>query len=333
MSFQNFPGGVTSMGVPVVGSLPFIPGRWFFVNPDTTYSETQNPYPGSTSNSGKKLTKPMADLEDAYDACVSGRGDGICLLSLGTTTAEHTSYLAAAITWAKWGITLVGAASGTMMNSRARISTKVASLANLIDVTGNNNRFMGVSLYNAGTTGAGGMKVQGERNFFYNCHIMGGMGMTTPTVNDYDLLMDGAEDNTFVNCIFGNDTFDKTDVAGASIHFDNNCGTNIWKGCITLSYRAAVTSAPGAIKLIGAGDMFSRSQIFDNCLFIQYDEGAMTASTAAVIGTMPNNGFLIMKDSYIVGYADWAAVANARVILCTTVTSTDAGRGIAANAS
>jgi hypothetical protein len=335
MGLTNFPYGVSSFGVPVMGSLPMIRGSWYFVNPDTTATDKdgQNPYPGSASNAGT-YEAPFASIATAYDACVSGRGDGIVLLGGGTSTAECTTYLTAAITWSKHAITVYGVASPVMISGRARVSNSVANLACLIDLTGANNAFYNVTLYNSGTTGAGCLKITGGlRNFFWNCHIAGGMGMSTPTITDYDLYLSAAEYNMFVNCTIGDDSFDKTDIASAGLFFADNCGKNVFKNCIFLSYHSAVTAAPAAIKCV-AGNGIIRSQFFDGCLFHLYDEGVMSTSVAAIIGVMPNNGLFIMKDSYICGFADWAAAANARVIVFASGTGhTDAQRGIAANAS
>jgi hypothetical protein len=313
-----------------------IRGQWFFVNPDVTADSTQNWWPGSTSNDGVSMQAPMDSMVTAYNACISGRGDGICLLGGGTSTAENTSYLTEALTWSKSGITTYGVSAPVRTSMRSRVANKstAVSLANLIDLTGANNSFYNTQMWNGGTTGAGGLKLTGGlRNYFQNCHISGGMGMTVPTINDYDLYMDAAENNTFVGCTFGDDTFDKSDVAGASLFFANLCGKNFWINCNFLAYRSAQTAAPGMIKMVGAGNSIFRSQFFDNCLFSLYDEGAMAASTACVIGTMPNNGLLVMNESKIIGFADWAAAANARVIVFNSASSTDGQRAIAANAS
>ena len=286
----------------IAGGLPFIRGKWFFVDPTS----------GASTNDGLTVSTAFASIATAYTACTSGAGDGIALLSPGTTTAGFTSYLTAAITWSKWGITVVGVCAPTRFSQRARISTAAADLANLITVSGSNNSFYNLSLYNGGTTGAGCVSVSGERNYFENVHFMGGMGMTSPTVDDYSLLIDGGDENTFVNCVIGNDTFDKADIAGAEIHFDNGAMRNRFEHCEIVSFRSAGTTA-GAIKLIGAGDSITRTVVFDNCFFQMYRDGNVTAEATVVIGTAPNNGFIIFKDCLRHGFTDWGAVATNRV--------------------
>lgn len=333
MSYTNFSNGVSSMGIPLVGSLPMIRGKWFFVNPDTTYSETQNPYPGSASNSGLTVQKPMASLVTAYNTAVDGRGDGICLLGGGTTTAECTSYLTAALTWSKSAITVFGVCAPTMFSQRARISTAAANLANLLNITGDNNAFYNISLYNGGTTGAGCVKLDGaDRNYFNNVHFMGGMGMTTATVNDYDLYLNDSDENTFVNCVIGSDTFDKTDIAGTEMFLDGGCMRNRFIGCEFISFRSAGTTA-GMINLVGS-DAITRTHIFDNCMFHMYRDGNVTAEATVVIGDVPNNGFLIFRNCDRHGFTDWCAVAaTARVYSASKANAEASGITIAANPS
>jgi hypothetical protein len=307
----------------LASGLPFITGTWYFVDPTS----------GAAANDGLSPYTAFASISTAYDACTSGAGDGIAVLARGTTTAGTTSYLTAAITWSKWGITVFGVCANTRFSQRARISTQAANLANLITVSGSNNSFYNLSFYNGGTTGAGGISVTGERNYFQNVHIMGGMGMTTPTVNDYDLLVDGGDENTFVNCVFGNDTFDKTDIAGAEVHFDNGAMRNRFYSCEFISYRSAGTTA-AMIKLIGAGDSITRTLLFDNCFFHMYRDGNVTAEATVVIGTAPNNGFIIFKDCLRHGFTDWGAVAATGRVYSGSATQAEAGGiTIAANPS
>lgn len=303
--------------------LPFIRGVWYFVDPSS----------GSASNDGLTVNTAFASLATAYSACTDGAGDGIAIISRGSTTAATTSYLSAAIAWSKNGITVFGICAPTRFSQRARISTQAADLANLITVSGINNSFYNLSLYNGGTTGAGCVSVTGDRNYFENVHFMGGMGMTTPTTDDYDVLIDGGDENTFVRCVFGNDTFDKTDIAGAELHFDNGAMRNRFYDCEFISFRSAGTTA-GIIKLIGAGDSITRTVLFDNCFFHMYRDGNVTAEATVVIGTAPNNGFIIFKDCLRHGFTDWGAVAATARVSSGSATQAEAGGiTVAANPS
>lgn len=319
MALTNFPNGATSFGVPVGGSIPFIKGTLFFVDPLN----------GSALNDGKSPDAAFASISTAYTACTSGAGDGIALISQGTTTAGCTSYLTAALDWTKWGITVFGVCAPTRFSQRSRISTAAANLAYIIDVQGSNNSFYNVGIYNSGTTGAGGMIVSGDRNYFENVHFVGGNGMTTPTVNDFSLKLMGAEENTFVNCVIGTDTFNKGDIAGAQLILDRDaamsgCARNRFIGCEFLAYTSAGTTM-GLIKLNSTGDSITRTHVFDNCLFHIYRDGAITAEVNVVIGTDPNNGFIIFKNCVAHGFEDWALATTARVYVASGAASAEGG--------
>jgi hypothetical protein len=92
-------------------SLPVIRGKWFVVDPYGATYTAQGGMPGQV----------VDDLETAYGLCTSGAGDGILVLSGGTTATHTTSKLKAAITWDKHAITVYGVAAGGY-NSRARIA-------------------------------------------------------------------------------------------------------------------------------------------------------------------------------------------------------------------
>lgn len=333
---SNFPNGILNYGSPI--GLPPIIGTYYHVCPGSSsilgYDGSQ--IVGSAGNDGLTPQTPLDSIATAYAKCVSGRGDGIVLWSYGTTTAATSSYLTAALTWSKWGITVVGVCAPTRFAQRSRVANASTStaLANLITVSGSNNAFYNVSFFNGGTTGAGGVSVTGDRNYFGNVSFAGGMGMSTPTVDDYSLLISGGDENTFERCVIGTDTFDKTDIAGAELHVGSGAMRNRFYDCEFMTYRSAATAGPGLIKLLGSGDCITRDMLFDNCTFIRYDEGASTEVTAAVvIGTMPNNGLIIMKDCLRVRVTDWAAAANARVMSGSATLHEAGGIAIVSNPS
>ena len=304
------------------GILPFIRGKWLFVDP----------YAGSSSNDGLSLKSAFATLKSAYDSCTDGAGDGIAIVSGGTTTADTTSYLSASLAWTKSDITVFGVCSNSRFSQRARISTQAANLANLLTISGNNNSFYHLSFYNGGTTGAGGVSVSGLRNNFENCHFMGGMGMTVPTVSDYSLLLAGSQETTFFNCVIGSDTFDKTDIAGAELHLSTGSERSRFINCELISFRSAGTTA-GLIKLVGSGDSITRNLVFDNCFFQMYRDGNVPTEVGVVIGTMPNNGDIIFKDCLRHGFTDWATTATNRIFSGSPTLHESGGLSIVANPS
>jgi hypothetical protein len=327
----NFPDGVSSFGIPLFGSwIPPIAGTYYHVCPGSTaiINNQSNYIVGSSGNDGLSKNTALDSIATAYDKCVSGAGDGIILWSYGTSTAMCTSYLTAALDWTKWGITVVGICAPTMFSQRARIANKstALNLGYLIDVQGSNNTFLNMSFYNGGTTGAGGVKVSGDRNFFGKVNFMGGMGMTTPTTDDYSLLIAGGDENTFERCVIGSDTFDKTNIAGAELHFSTGAMRNRFYKCEVISFRSAGTTA-GAIKLVGLGDSIERDVVFEDCFFNMYRDGALTSEVSVVIGTAPNNGMLCFFNCRKKGFTDFGATASARVFIDMATTATNTGAG------
>src|SRR5512135_342142 len=103
--------------------LPFIRGTWFFVDPKN----------GLSTNDGLTVATAMDSITTAYAACTDGAGDGICLLSVTSSTTTYSDAIVAPITWSKWGITVVGVAVGGY-NSRARVVSH-AALTSSVAVT------------------------------------------------------------------------------------------------------------------------------------------------------------------------------------------------------
>lgn len=104
-----------------VSGLPAIRGQWFIVDPYKV-TEASGGIDGAFSN-----------YSDAYDACVSGRGDGILILAAGAAT--YSAIIKTPITHSKWAVTVVGIGVGGY-NSRVRV-THHAALTSSVSVAMN----------------------------------------------------------------------------------------------------------------------------------------------------------------------------------------------------
>jgi hypothetical protein len=326
MSFTNYPNGITSFGIPVYGNIPAIRGKVFFVDPKV----------GLAGNPGTKA-KPLNTLKSAYDKCVTGRGDAIILLSFASaTSADHTSYLDAALDWTKSGITVVGVTAPTMFAQRARIANASTLLTApyLIKVSGHANAFYNLSMFNGGSDAAalGCLQVSGNRNYFYNVHAVGA-GHATPSAaaDAVNLELIGASENTFEKCVFGTDTINRVGTLTTyDIEFSSGCARNVFKDCITLSQTTSGQAGHLGIRFDGAGDAINRNQYFMNCHFSNYNEGVISDQTSLVGGTLPNNGKLVMHGCSSLGYAAWDS-AGADTVFTDQPQSNAAG-GIMAGA-
>jgi hypothetical protein len=258
------------------GGLPWIRGTWFFVDPTS----------GDNNYDGKSPGTAFASFYYAEDACTDGAGDGICIISRGTTAAATTSYLTAALTFDKSGITVVGIAAPVSSFGRARISNATTStgLAKILDITGANNTFINIEIFNSGTGAAAvnAVTVSGIRNAFVNCHIAT-LIADAATASQYSLVLSAASENLFVGGTIGTDTVDRGNNASANLHLTGACARNRFFGVEFLSYATGGT-AHGAVKCTSTSG--GRSTRFHNCVFANFGP---TAQAVAVLGSAATN--------------------------------------------
>lgn len=115
-----------AVSAALAGGLPIIRGNWYAVDP---YGTIDGRDPKEYGYEAVYTT-----LLDAYNACVSGQGDGIAVLSGGTgTSSQTTSYLSSVLTWSKHGITVIGVGAPTAFAQRTRIAnTQKTSTSNTL---------------------------------------------------------------------------------------------------------------------------------------------------------------------------------------------------------
>jgi len=378
------------------GGLPPILGKWFFVDKTS----------GNAARDGRSPDNAFAELKDAYDACTSGAGDGICLFSRGTSASATSSRITFPLVWSKHAITVIGVSSGGRMFNRARISntehttgalttiafpsattitdsgsgfisdgfvvgdvltidttdntndgsdaiitavtagtitcgastftiqtaatagsTTINSFsAQLIDLTGDNNRFENLSIVNHSSDAAalGGVRVSGNRNAFDNVHVIGA-GHATPgaVATASHLFINGGQENFFERCSFGTDSV-LWAAANAPILFDANSWRNGFYDCDVVLYSK--TAGGGAIKSTDATSI-EGFQKFARCRFINWNENGLTALTSAFIGTKPNSGYILMDSCSLVGWAAWDSVAANNTVYVANSDATASGAG------
>ena len=295
--------------------LPFIAGKWYFVDPTS----------GSSGNSGLSPTEAFASIVTAYAACTSGAGDGICLISRGTgTSSQTTSYitLANTIAWTKHGITVFGKCSGSFYNQRARIANTGTDVIAPIQISGSNNLFQNVSFVNGhvggGTTVSAAVKLLSgaSRNAFVNCDFKNTQG--TADAYKADLWLSDAHENTFKDCNFGNASFDSGDNASCHIYIDGTGGNaqNLFDHCTTIAQSSAGTAC-GVLKG-GAVTALNGTIIFRDCLFnVWRGSAGLLAMTSWYIGSNLTTGNIFVFCCGSNGYAAWdSAGANDNVVVC-----------------
>lgn len=102
MSIQNFPNGIASFGVPIIGGgqIPATTGKYWFV-------DSVN---GSNSNTGKTPKKAVATIDYAIGLCTASNGDVIVVMPGYTQTISASSGILADIA----GVTIYGMGAGTL---------------------------------------------------------------------------------------------------------------------------------------------------------------------------------------------------------------------------
>ncbi len=97
----NFPSGVSSYGVPILGSgdrIPTSTGKYWFVHSGS----------GSNSNTGKSPASPLATIDAAVNLCTASRNDVIVVMPGHAETIAAASSLVLDVA----GITIVGLGEG-----------------------------------------------------------------------------------------------------------------------------------------------------------------------------------------------------------------------------
>lgn len=121
MSITNFPGGLSSFGVPVMGGqLPTTTGRYFFVSSLI----------GSNGNDGKSPEYPFATIDYAIGQCTASKGDVIIVMPGHAETISAAGGITADVA----GIFIIGLGLGNLrptLSFSATAATFAISAANV----------------------------------------------------------------------------------------------------------------------------------------------------------------------------------------------------------
>lgn len=305
----------------VLWNLPMIHGSWFFVDASTG---------SDTGRNGRTPNTALATLSAAYAKCTSGRGDGICIFSRSIASYSKSIEETAVIDWAKYGITVIGISAGNGYFGRVRIyADSDADLAYMINVSGQNNRFINLHINNEGdaNTCLRCVIVSGNRNYFENCHFIGGSHATPGAVAACSSLDLRASENRFVKCWFGTNSTVQAQ-ANAPVTFSTTQqGQNFFEDCYIITKSS--TAGHGGINIIGAATMNGWT-IFKNCIFTAFSAtgGGSPALTKVVIGDAQNDCGILLHNCTEVGWSAWSTLASKAYVGCAGETAAGAG-GIA----
>lgn len=336
----NFPNGISSFGVPVLGGVGGIPfnGNYYFVDPVT----------GADGNPGTS-DLPLATLYAAHGKCTAGNNDVVIIVGDGSTTATcrlskalaqayDSSATSGKLIWSKNATHLVGMTAPTMYAQRARIAPPSGTYtvttfgsADFISVTASGCYFGNFSIFNGFSTGGAAQRCwvdTGGRNYYQNVQFggMGDAGSAADAGSRSVVLSGTTGENTFVGCVFGLDTVSRG-AANASLEFAAGTPRNTFIDCAFPFQTSAAT--PLGILGTGAACM-DRFQEFIRCRFVNNVESTSTAMT--VLSSMTNaspGGGLLFKDCVLLGITDFGDTNALTVAYVEGGTPTAATTGIA----
>lgn len=318
MGLTNFPNGISSFGVPVlggIGGLPFT-GNWWFVDPVN----------GLDGNAGNSPGTALQSLYRAVALAASGNNDVVVLMSNGLSTGTARLSLAAAqavnsaattgvLNWNKNALHLIGVGAPTQIAQRARIAPPTGTYTaatfgsgNLVVVTGSGCLFSNFSLFHGFSTGGVNQICwtdNGQRNAYWNVDF-GGMGDAASAADagsrSVKIGLAGTGEITFTNCNFGLDTVTRG-AANASLELAGGTPRNIFKGCSFLVDASAETP----LHILGTGaSCIDREQLFQDCTFMNSIKSGATGLT--VVGSLTNaapGGYIVLKQCTSVGATKW----------------------------
>lgn len=193
MGLTNFPNGISSFGIPVMGGggIPATPGNVFFVD----YTN------GSDGNKGTSPDRPFKTVEYAYSRATTNNDDVIALIG----NATHP--LAAMLDVSKSRVHFIGldATGSRLYGQNAKVSLGVTTAATDVFTmknTGTRNSFHNIKWINSNTVAQGIHCVGegGEYALYENCEIYKSTDLNETTASELVLNGDSAQ---FFNCTIG----------------------------------------------------------------------------------------------------------------------------------
>jgi hypothetical protein len=282
MSLTNFPGGITSMGMPVLGSgVPTTFGKVVFVDADN----------GSDGNDGSSLEAAVKTIAQAYSLVRTNRDDVIML----STNAVHT--ISAMLDLSKSRVHFVSLdCFGRRYGQRAKMYMGVTTAVTdvfMIKNTGIGNTFSGIKFYNDNTLtqNVAAVGEGGEYAVYSNCEFYDSTRLTSDTHAEMVLNGDSAQ---FNNCTFGSlaDAVTGDKVRPAILLTKETVGTGLvsrdvlFDGCRFWKQAGGTTTA----MVKGAATDVERVMEFHDCQFVANPLGSTPAvaisSATLTVGMM-----------------------------------------------
>jgi len=343
MSLTNFPNGITSFGVPVLGTIGGLPftGNYYFVDPVN----------GADGNEGS-VELPLKTLYGALAKCTAGNNDVVILVGNGASSGSARLSTALAQTidstattgtlnWNKDATHLIGVCAPTGVAQRARIApptgTYTAATFNsdaFINVTASGCYFANISVFCGFSTGSASMIAwtdSGARNAYSNVNIYGmADAASAGGANARSLKLNGGGEHSFVNCTLGGDTVARG-AANATVELAGGTARNTFVDCVFPFQCSAGT--PIGLK-VGAASGMDRYALFKGCSFINNVGSTSTTMTALATLASSAGGQVVIQNSAMIGVGEFGsdAASLGQIYVDMAAPSASAG-GIGVNPS
>ena len=311
MGLTNFPYGITSFGIPMLGGQGLsMPGTSYFV--DSVY--------GSDGNDGKSMSKAFSTILKAYSACTSGKNDVIYVIGNGTAYG-----IASAFTWANTFTHMVGLTAPIPYGNRARLVPS-AAMTSIFTISGQGNIWSNFQIQHGeeGTgTSVDNVIVSSNRNYFWNVGFAGPLHATVGAAAYNELTLgSGAQDNMFERCTFGQWTTVAAATNGYEIEFKGNNAVTTFKDCKIFTYASSASHVlvAAAVNLGGEAALVT----FEDCIFANMDNDKTL--TAAI--TEPTHGIILLKGCAAYNISDWSDTTNAHVYVTMPAVNEGGGIGV-----
>ena len=272
MTLSNFPNGISSHGVPVMGgNVPAMFGDFWFVD----FAK------GSDGNSGKDTLNAFKTVSKALSSATNNNNDVILVDGVSEVTEDSK------LTWSNSRTHLVGLGSGFKHAQRARIGANATMVAAAVDstieVSGTGNSFHNIKFTNTGTDAASIACLidSGEANWYDNCSFMKFSDLNVAAVAD---VICRGDSSTYTNCEIGFDTLVQS-AARATFWIKNSGATRCkhlyMENC---NFVCSSSAATKSFVLVADTAALAFSNVIKDCVFVSalVSSGSAAALSDAV---------------------------------------------------
>lgn len=314
--FTNFPNGITSMGIPVIGGgIPATYGNIYFVDYDN----------GNDGNDGKSITSAFKTVAKAYAQCATNNDDVIVL----STNSSHV--LTSMLTVSKNRVHFMSMDfSGRKYGQAAKITMGVTTDTSdvfMVKNTGVRNTFYGIKFSNNNTLtqNVAAFGEGGEYTVFRNCEFYDSTRLNSDTHAELVLNGDSAQ---FFDCTFGSlaDAVSGDKVRPAILLTKETVGTGLvsrdvlFDGCRFWKQAGGTTTA----MVKGGATDVERVMEFHNCQFVANPLGSAPA-VAISVATLTAGMIILTGDTSAIKCTKIATATGVFSSLCAKVATATIG--------